>query len=396
MGDKTWGKGTKKMKKYVKSNWTKFQERITQEYGMEEKRNIGCLVASGIFLLIAVLFLIVYQANLKNNNPLDILFFNMYLLLEFGAGGILFFVTYFFRKKKHADRYKKVKYFFMYVAIFLFLLVASPFIILYFVLMNIGAYFGIESVCENFLAVLMDIAVYCSVILACFYDVERIASYSFIRYLVFLLVMWGLIFGLSMLIDKIYVFGDYEKRYSYKNEIKYLKVYLVNAITVFAGIAGLYISKHGEEVELLIYTIMPLIFFMGAEQMRLVQSKRKAEQTRFLRNLYEENIILRDIALPAIKSYTNMKIRIKFSIEPYTIECQQGYLLPLIRRDFWDIILFWSKKRKKNREVVHEAFEMIRRMLLKEYKVYDEQERIIFFSDIETCIEKLAECLYRI
>ena len=77
------------------------------------------------------------------------------------------------------------------------------------------------------------------------------------------------------------------------------------------------------------------------------------------------------------------------------IENQKNYLLRLIRNDFGEVIPFWNRKRKEKREVVQEALEGVKMLLVQEYNVYDERERKRFLEDIDRNIEKLAECLYR-
>ena len=65
-------------------------------------------------------------------------------------------------------------------------------------------------------------------------------------------------------------------------------------MSIFTGIGGLSSSIEGGEIA--IYLIMPWIIFTGIEQFSAIASERVQNRCYYIKNLYEEMIIFRDVA----------------------------------------------------------------------------------------------------
>ena len=135
--------------------------------------------------------------------------------------------------------------------------------ILYYIFLKIGIFFHVEYVCKNIVAILLNMGIDCIVALPYLYMVNELSNYSFGWYIIVLVTMWVVMTVLNGLVDWFYIVGNYEQRYLYLCEVKYLKTYLIHIIAVLSGIASAYIAKYQRGSELLGYMIMPLIFFWG-------------------------------------------------------------------------------------------------------------------------------------
>ena len=123
---------------------------------------------------------------------------------------------------------------------------------------------------------------------------------------------------------------------------------------------------------------MPIIIFAGIEQIILCVKQNKSKRIVFIQNLYEELVILHDIAFPQINNFSCMKIRIKISIKPYEIETYKNH--------------FFSKNKKKDKIII-ETLNSCKCMMEKEYNTYLDEEKQNFEKDLFENIDSLAECL---
>lgn len=169
-----------------------------------------------------------------------------------------------------------------------------------------------------------------------------------------------------------FVTGNFQDKYSYISEVRFLRLYFINAMTMLTGVGGLYISLKGNEWTSINYIIIPWVVFMGYEQIALITSRRAEEISSFIYRLYTEMIILQDISLHLITNYSTMKIRVKLSIEPYEITCYLNYFLclPQIGRT------------KKKKEMIESTLISMKRFLSDEFAVYEEKEEMRFKKEL--------------
>lgn len=277
---------------------------------------------------------------------------------------------------------KKKKTFLKFSIIITILLLfgmSFPVLIFIFIIDKISVLLGIQIFTRNIHIILLDLLIYIFAYFSCVGNYE-IYKLNIVEYFCFVTFIWIVAIGLHKIIYKINKFFSFREKYEYLYKSRSALLYIINILTIFSGVCGLYISKYndGEFSSVIIFYIMPVIIFTGIEQINLYGNQNKSERTRFIQNLYDELIILHDIVILQITNFSCMKIRIKISIKPYAIETYKNY--------------FFSKKKKKDKIVI-ETLDSCKCMIEKEYDVYLEEEKQNFEKDLSKNIDNLAECL---
>lgn len=269
---------------------------------------------------------------------------------------------------------------FIVIAITLFLLAASfPVLFIVFLVNKISSILGIQIFTKNIHIILLDLIIYAIAYLSCVNN-YKIYELNIIEYLCMISIIYLLTYILRKTIYKFNYVISYREKYEYLYKSRSVLMYIIIILTIFSSVAGLYISKYnnGEFSAVIIYYIMPIIIFAGLEQIVLCIKQDTGEQIKFIQNLYEELIILHDIAYRQITDFSCIKIKINILITPYMIENYKNY--------------FFSKN-KRNDKVIFDALDKCAYMLKKEYAVYFENERSEFEKDLTENIDRLAKCL---
>lgn len=285
---------------------------------------------------------------------------------------------------------KKARYFkflllktFVVGTILLFILTASPALLIFYILNIIISFFNIEIFARNIHIIFLDLFLYVIAYPFCIvtYNIYKlnVISYIFVILIVCIFLYWfrNFIFKKSKFIS-------YREKYDYFYKSKSSLAYIINTLTILSSIAGLYFEKNT------IFYILPIIIFSGIEQINLFAIQNLNNKQKFAKKLYEELFFLNDISYKQIKDFSNIKIAIKLSITPYMIENYKNYFQK--GETYYKYI---SLRRKCNKKDIFlfDVLDNCKVMLLNEYKVYKSEEKESFEKDLFNNIEKLAQYL---
>lgn len=276
------------------------------------------------------------------------------------------------------ERKKKILKIINILLILLFLGVTSPVLLSLCIFNIIIKILGGEVFVDNSDRVIFNASIYLIVLFICMNN-RFIRTFGFLVYFMCIGSIYLISYLIRKLINKIIRFTSYQNKYNYVYKSRRFQQYFINILTTTSGVLGLLVSGFDDITEAT-YTIMPLIIFSGLEQISSLASQRINEKYTFLTNLYEELIILKNVAILQIKDYTCIKIRIKLSITPYTIENYKNYF-------------FMNKKITSKDKSIIDTLSRCQSMLLKEYNVYKSVQKDDFEVDLNNNIENLAKCL---
>lgn len=266
------------------------------------------------------------------------------------------------------------------LSVSLFFISFSPVLLFFGILNIIASILNIEIFARNIHIILIDISLYIIAYLICIFSYQA----DILQYMSLILIMCLIVYKLRDFIYKKTKFISYQEKYDYLYNSKRALIYIVNVFTIFSSIAGLYFSKTA------IYYILPIIIFSGIEQIFLAAKQKVNEKQKFVSELYEELVILHSIAYQQIKDFSCIKIKIKLSVAPYMIENYKNYFQ--YGNSKYKFIKLKIKSNKKEEFLIN-VLDDCKTMLLKEYEVYRNEEKIIFEQDLFNNIENLARYL---
>lgn len=361
----------------------KLKEKIDSTYG---KNGIskGDVVKSVLFLSTIDIFLIVKMCCAKESIETIIYGYIACLIL---VEILMFIAGYFHGKKENMENCKDFKQWSMYITLGLFLILLFPVICIYLILHLLGIHLNVEAMLNQVIMLMIEISFYLIGIWICILDISVI-EFEFHKYIIWIACLY---FGFSIIrgfVNKIIFLGNFRNQYSYRYQIMSVRRYFLIIISVLSGVAGVFIARYGNEGVYYIYAIMPVIIFSGGEQIRMTHISVIEEKNVYLKNMYEELNVLNNVAFLQIKdiSKADIVIRIKLSSDYHTIECYKEYLL---KQYMGFIPCFGIRKRR----LIKEALNGVEELLRKEYKFYQEDGKENLMSDVESVIEKLAECI---
>ncbi|MGN0027149.1 MAG: hypothetical protein ACI33I_09140 [Clostridium sp.] len=370
----------------LKEKFKDFKEKFEKGYGTVKISGLP------IFSIIAVLMIMagayIYQLIYKNNLGVIGKGICIYLVALFAALALLVSGSYLYMKQKNSHKQKMVKCIYAIFTVALFFFITSPLLIVLWIAryvgIQLGSYFRMEHIFKYILAVMLSSTIYLIEFMICIFNWSTMLTYNFLEYILFVLVVHIIGRFIRWIIEKIYVNGNFGEKYAYKHEIRILQLQVINTMTLLTGVGGLFLSHMGNEWSSMVYIMMPWVIFSGFEQMALVSSKRTEEERVFIKMLYEEMLLLKDVAVPQIKSYSSLKIRVKLSVDAYIIEYQKNYIISFKRLSV------------KKQKLVENTLNSMKVFLLDEYSVYEDKEVARFLADVNFNINNLAECLLKI
>lgn len=356
-----------------------FCDDLDKEYG-KSKNNKKDLIF-GFIIFLGVLIYSIYMVYNSLNEVFTLILFLYLMAIIFTTLLIIIFEYLYYNPKNNVENKKKktfLKFSFL-ITIFLFFVMSSPVLILIFCVDKISRLLGIQIFTRNIHVVLLESFIYVFAYVLCIEN-NQIYKFNIITYLSFVSFIWFIAYGLRKLIYKIINFFSYREKYEYLYKSRSALIYIINILSIFSSVCGLYISKYNnaEITSVVIFYIMPIIIFSGLEQIFLYNKQNKNERIELIQNLYEELVVIHDIVLPQIADFSCIKIRIKLSIKSYAIETYKNY--------------FFSQNKKDNRIII-EILDACKDMLEKEYCTYNKQEKLIFENDLFRNIDNLAMCL---
>ena len=177
------------------------------------------------------------------------------------------------------------------------------------------------------------------------------------------------------IIEKKAKFKNYQEKYLYFYESKNILLFFNSALSMIASIIGIYASNNYMK-----YIFSSLIFFIFFDQIIRLSTPYKNEKQKFLVKIYEELVALKNIAVPQIKDYSNIKIRINLSINMSSIECYKNYF-------------FENKEIGYQEQCIIDALDNCKSMLSNVYNVYKSKDKASFEHDLNYNIEELAKCI---
>lgn len=356
-----------------------FSNDLDKWYGSGKNNKKDSIIGFIVFL-----FVFIYSTfmTFNSSNKVFILIPFVYLMvITFTTLSIIIFDCLYYSPKNNIENKKKKTFlkFSFIITILLFFVISSPVLIFIYTIDKISELLGIQIFTRNIHIILLDLLIYIFAYLSCVGNYE-IYELNIVEYFCFVFIIWIITYNLRKLIYKINKFFSFREKYEYLYKSRSALVYIINILTIFSSVCGLYISKYndGEFSSVIIFYIMPIIIFAGIEQIILYIKQNKSERTRFIQNLYEELVILYDIALPQITSFECIKIRIKISIKSYTIESYKNY--------------YFSNNKKKDKIII-ETLDACKYMIGKEYNTYLEKEKLSFEKELFQNIDNLAKCL---
>lgn len=356
-----------------------FSNDLDKDYGNGKNNKKDSIIGFIVFLCV---FIYSTFMTFNSSNKVYILISFTYLMaITFTTLLIIIFWYLFYNSKNNIENRKK-KIFLKYsviITILLFFGITSPVLVFIFTVDKISELLGIQIFTRNIHIILLDLLIY---IFAYLSSVGNYGIYelNLIKYFCFVSFIWIITYILRKTIYKINIFFSFREKYEYLYKSRSALIYIINILTIFSSVCGLYISKYndGEFSAVIIFYIMPIIIFAGIEQIILCVKQNKSKRIVFIQNLYEELVILHDIAFPQINNFSCMKIRIKISIKPYEIETYKNH--------------FFSKNKKKDKIII-ETLNSCKCMMEKEYNTYLDEEKQNFEKDLFENIDSLAECL---
>lgn len=357
----------------------KFNSDLDREYGSGKNNKKDTIIGFTVFLCVFI-----YSTFMVFNslNKLFILLSFIYSMAITFSALMIIILGYLYYNPKNNIKNKKKKTFLKIILIIAFLLffgMSSPVLIFVFAVDKISMLFGIQIFIRNIHIIILDLLIYIFAYLSCVGNYQ-IYELNIIKYLLFISVIYFITYKIRKTIYIINSFISYREKYEYLYKSQSALIYIINILAIFSGVAGLYISKfnNGEFSVAIIYYIMPIIIFGGLEQITLHTKQNKSERIKFIQNLYEDLIILYDISYSQITNFSCIKIKIKIKITPYIIENYKEY--------------YFSKRKRKDKMFI-EALDECKRMLIKDYAVYLEDEKKNFEKDLVENIDRLAKCL---
>jgi len=352
---------------------------LDKEYGSGKNNKKDSIIGFLVFLCVFI-----YSSFMSYNslNKILILIPFIYLMvITFTTLLIIIFECLYYSPKNNIEN-KKKKIFLKNLfrsTFLLFCVITSPVLISISIFDKISELLGIQIFTRNIHIILLDLLVYIFAYLSCVGN-YGIYELNLMKYFYFVSFVWIITYILRKTIYKINKFFSFREKYEYLYKSRSALIYIINILTIFSSVCGLYISKYndGKFSSVIIFYIMPIIIFAGIEQIILCVKQNKSKRILFIKNLYEELVILHDIAFPQIINFSCMKIRIKISIRPYEIETYKSH--------------FFSNKKKKDKIII-ETLNSCKRMMEKEYNTYLDEGKQNFEKDLFKNIDSLAECL---
>ncbi len=361
-----------------------YDRKLDERYGIGSIKPLDTIKIAVIMLVVCAISFI--QIIKEPNSSIMAFIYFIYLFIISLLTLLMIFLLERYDKPSHKIRnHQKNKNVLKKIIIFLyfiFILAASPVLLLLSGLNIIASLFNIEIFARNMNVIIINSLVYSVAYYFCLvFNQSHITTlgYILINFIIGILTNRFLYF-----INRIYKFTSYLEKYDYSRYSKNALTYIVNAITISSGIACLYFS------ETIISLILPIIIFNGFEQLSMLSIQRPNEKRSFVNALYNELINLQDIAYSQITDFSCMKIRIKLHIAPYIIENYINYFQTELSKD--NFIKFKKRKRKLNQKLI-ETLNDCKSLLSKEYDVYQEKEKSAFEKDLANAIENLAQYL---
>lgn len=271
------------------------------------------------------------------------------------------------------------------VIIAFFYLSVSPVTIPTAILNYIALIFHIKFLVKILDITFVNVSVYFLAYMACVY--YYITKKDTLIYIFIVSFACLLIHSLRRILYMFSYFSSCRDKYEFLLYSKKALTHIINILTVFSSIVSLYISK-----DFIIYVI-PIIIFNGFEQLSLIYFQHSIEKLNFVGYLYNELIKLQDISYTQIVDFSCIKIRIKLSVTPYTIE---NYIKYFQTENSKDKFLKLKIRKRIINEKLTDTLKNCKAMLLKEYAVYQDMDKTIFEKDLTNSIENLAYCLNNI
>ena len=338
-----------------------------------------------IACIILPIALIYFFSMAVMNENIDRIFYTYLsvILLEF----FLMIISFTLYENPKNKKVRDFKFFllktFVIVTILSFIITISPVLLIFLVLNIIVSYFNIEIFARNIHIIFLDLFLYVIAYIFCIVT-YKIYQLDVVVYILMILLACKFLYWLRNFIYKKSKFISYQEKYDYFYKSKNALGYIVNYLTVISSIAGLYFAKNT------IFYILPIIIFSGIEQIKLISIQNLNSKQKFVVELFEELLFLKNISYNQIKDFSNIKIRLKLSITPYMIENYKSYF-QLGEIDYKYIKL----KRKYNKKDIFlfDVLDNCKSMFLNEYEVYRSEEKEIFEKELTNNIESLAKYL---
>ena len=352
---------------------------LDREYGSGKNNKKDSII--GFIVFLCVFIYSTFMAYNSLNKVFILIPFIYLMVITFSTLIIIFLESLYYCPNNNLENIKKKTFlkFSIYYILLLFFGVSFPVLIFIFTIDKISKLLRIQIFTRNIHIILLDLFIYIFAYWSC------VGNYQFyklniITYLCLVSLIYFIAYGLRQMIYKINNFFSFKEKYEYLYKSRSALVYIINILTIFCGVSGLYISKYndGDFSANIVFYIMPIIIFSGIEQIILYIKQNKNEKIKFIQNLYEELVILYDIAFPQITNFSCIKIKIKISINPYVIENYKNY--------------FFSENKKKDKIII-KVLDTCKCMLEKEYDTYLEEEKLNFENELSKNIDNLAKCL---
>lgn len=343
------------------------------------------IITGATFMISMLVFAIIMNTRIEDNIYIKILY--IYLA---GVSILTFLMmfSYYMYDKPGKNKAKLLKII-VFLSTGLFFALSCPVFLSISVANKLFLALGIEVIARNFYIVFGEIGIYTYSYLFCvlYYVIQGSDKALYIGY-IFLIYFFACF--LRKLFYKHMNFKSYQEKYDFLYSARSIAVYVISAFLLFVSIVGLYISIYndGEFAAQVIYFIMPLAIFSGMEQFFNVYKQNMSDKHKFLKIIYKELSAIKFISYNKITNFSCIKIRIKLSISVCEIDHYKTYF----EEDIKERIIF-KKKKEEQQTLLSNTLNCCRNLLIKEYAVYEENEKENFEQQLSDTIEQLAQCL---
>lgn len=297
---------------------------------------------------------------------------------------LMFIATLICDSTKNSNKNEKIKKRFLIWSTFLFFISLALLIIILYLFNFIIQLFKIEILVKNIGKATLNLLIYFIALISCIILFEEINDMNIIYYILLILIIYFASLFVRFIIDKKTKYRSYQEKYEYLYFTRKLTNYFIVSFTIVSAVAGLLTSTPNENS-----IIITLIIFAGCDQMIMLRHQNVGDKNKTIKQLYDELIVVKDIAYPQIKNFTCIKIKIKVSITPWIIRNHVNYLK--YENNSYQMLKF--KKRKSSKDFLISTLEGCEKMLSKEYLVYLDIEKIELENELLSKVEDLAKYL---
>lgn len=354
-------------------------ERGTLESGFKSTVEVivMCTVMSIFFYFYNIIF--------ENTSLIDTVYFK-YFSVVFMQFSYLQYGLYIYKKKKKKDNNVLLKQLFLSITLIIFLILTAPIVIGVWSLLLAEKHFRFKGIMKNAALFSMKISFYLLVYLFLIIFNRQFSGMKFFIYFIVISLAYWIIYIMLKNNELKFAIGNYYEIYDSRNFFRKLYNFVLGVVAIGLSIYSMYISIRLEDIKNHIVLLMPIIAFVGYEQVFNNEIIRIHKSKDILEDMYNELLIFNNIAIVGVDFTKQMSIKIMLSYKLHEIEYYQAFLLS-------DYKCWRKKKNITNRYKIIKSMECMKVLLSTEYSISRPDSKELLYKDINNTLESLAECL---